>query len=283
MVRPSEVMIHPRHLLAEAQIEPKRSLGQNFLSDETLLRKIIGAADVQPTDHLLEVGPGVGMMTELMAQSAEKVVAVELDTRLMPILHHQLDHLPNVQLIHGDILEQAIDKLFDRPYKVIANVPYYITGGILRHLLTSHPQPSCVVMTVQKEVAERLTAPIGELSLLAISVQFFGKTRLVGKISAGAFWPRPEIDSAIIRIDRQPTTVVVDEKLFFRVVKAGFSQKRKQLKNNLHALDLSADQIKEGLAAAGLAPEQRAETVPLANWLLLTDWLSSHLVQRGRE
>ena len=281
MVRPSEVMIHPRHLLAEAQIEPKRSLGQNFLSDETLLRKIIGAADVQPTDHLLEVGPGVGMMTELMAQSAEKVVAVELDTRLMPILHQQLDHLPNVQLIHGDILEQPIEKLFDRPYKVIANVPYYITGGILRHLLTSHPQPSCLVMTVQKEVATRLVAPVGDLSLLAISVQFFGKTKIVGKISAGAFWPRPEIDSAIIRIDHQPNQPQVDEKLFFRVVKAGFSQKRKQLKNNLRSLDLSADEVDQAIVAAGLSPEQRAETVALTHWLRLTEWLASHQKQLG--
>ena len=274
-------MIHPRHLLAEAHIEPKKSLGQNFLSDQTLLQKIINSADVQLTDHLLEVGPGVGMMTELMAQSAEKVVAVELDTRLMPILHQQLDHLPNVQLIHGDILEQPMEKLFDGPYKVIANVPYYITGGILRHLLTSHPQPSCLVMTVQKEVATRLVAPVGDLSLLAISVQFFGKTKIVGKISAGAFWPRPEIDSAIIRIDHQPNQPQVDEKLFFRVVKAGFSQKRKQLKNNLRSLDLSADEVDQAIVAAGLSPEQRAETVALTHWLRLTEWLASHQKQLG--
>ncbi len=262
--------MHPKHLLAQHKVEPKKSLGQNFLFDENVLRRIAVAGDVQSGDHILEIGPGLGALTKILAQGAGKVTAVELDNRLIPILRRELASFPNVSLIHGDILEQNPADLFDTSYKVVANVPYYITGAILRHLLGAKHKPELMVLTVQKEVAERVTAVPPRMSLLAVSVQYYGQATIVDILKAGAFWPRPDVDSAVVRIDlaqrAQLDTDFVDEAFFFRVVKAGFSQKRKQLQKNLRQLGIEREKIISSLEEVGVDGRRRAETLTLAEW-----------------
>ena len=189
--------MHPRQILDRYGIAPKQSLGQNFLHDEGLLARIVAAADLSSGDAVLEIGPGLGALTRQLAQAAGRVVAVELDDRLLPVLRYELEPFANVEIVHGDILTFDVGAHFDGPFVVVANVPYYITGAILRRLLEGHPRPKRMVMTVQREVADRLTATPPRMSLLAVGVQYYGSVRLVGAVKAGAFWPRPEVDSAV--------------------------------------------------------------------------------------
>jgi 16S rRNA (adenine1518-N6/adenine1519-N6)-dimethyltransferase len=263
--------MHPKYLLQSYNLEPKKSLGQNFLFDENVLARIVAAADLQAGDEVLEIGPGLGALTRLLAQKAEQVAAVELDGRFLPILEVELAAYDNVTLIHGDILDQDPAQLFARPYKVVANVPYYITGAILRHLLSTAHKPLLMVMTVQKEVAARITAVPPNMSLLAVSTQFYGRVQRITTIKAGAFWPRPDVDSAIIRLDlyEERPLPLNEEATFFRLVKAGFSQKRKQLKNNLRQLGLSKEKVTAVLVAAGVDGRRRAQTLTLDEWLAI--------------
>jgi 16S rRNA (adenine1518-N6/adenine1519-N6)-dimethyltransferase len=275
----SSLLSHPKELLAAFGLEPKKSLGQNFLFDENVLARIVETAEIQPTDHVLEIGPGLGSLTHLLARQAAQVVAVELDDRLLPILQGQLALYDNVRLIHGDILKQRPGELFQQSYKVVANVPYYITGAILRHLLTDVHKPTSLTMTVQQEVAGRITAVPPNMSLLAVSVQFYGRATLAHTIKAGAFWPRPDVDSAVVHIDlTQPAATGVplaQEKAFMRLVKVGFAQKRKQLQKNLRALGHSREAINAALENAGVDGRRRAETLTLAEWGALFQALSS--------
>lgn len=262
---------HPKHLLDQHGLTPKKSLGQNFIYDDNVLARIADAADLQADDTVLEIGPGLGQLTRHLAARAARVVAVELDDRLLPILRAELDDLPNVTVVHGDILEQDPAALFARPYKVVANVPYYITGAILRHLLGAARKPTRLVLTVQKEVAERVTAVPPDMSLLAVSVQCYGRVQLVATLKAGAFWPRPDVDSAVIAVDVDPDALRgVHEATFFRVVKAGFSQKRKQLQKNLRQLGLDRRTIARALEAAAVDGRRRAETLTVDEWRRLT-------------
>jgi 16S rRNA (adenine1518-N6/adenine1519-N6)-dimethyltransferase len=240
------------------------------LFDPAILERIADSAEITPHDPILEVGPGLGALTRVLAQRTDRVVAVELDNRFIPILRYELAFFPHVELIHGDILEQQMPDLFDRPYKVIANVPYYITGAILRHLLSAEIKPKSMTLTVQKEVAERITALPNAMSLMAVSVQFYGTAKLVGNIAAGAFWPRPKVASSIVQIDVSPQWADVDELLFFRVAKAGFSQKRKQLKNNMQQLGLEKQGVLAVLGSAEIDPKRRAETLSIDEWVALT-------------
>jgi 16S rRNA (adenine1518-N6/adenine1519-N6)-dimethyltransferase len=266
-------MLHPKELLDRYQIEPKKSLGQNFLFDENVLWRIVDAAELEPADRVLEIGPGLGALTRLLAQTAVSVTAIELDDRLLPILRYELAAFPNVNLVHGDILQHDPARWFDRPYKVVANVPYYITGAILRHLLAAEHKPTRLVLTVQKEVAERLTAVPPHMSLLAVSAQYFGPVQRVATLKAGAFWPRPDVDSAVIRLD-VTNPHPANEAQFFRVARAGFSQKRKQLHNNLHQLGLTKEELDTLLATAGIDGRRRAETLTLQEWQQLTEQLA---------
>ena len=280
--------MHPRQLLDRYGIAPRQSLGQNFLFDEGLLGRIIAAADLSSSDAVLEIGPGLGALTRQLAQAAGRVVAVELDDRLLPVLRYELEPFNNVEIIHGDILTFDIAAHFNGPFVVVANVPYYITGAILRRLLESHPRPKRIVMTVQREVADRLTAVPPRMSLLAVSVQYYGSVRLAGAVKAGAFWPRPDVDSAYIRIDVDGRHLSGgageqrgkgDEEAFFRVVRAGFSEKRKQLKNNLRRLGLSDEAIAAALEAAGIDGKRRAETLSVEEWKKLV--LSFQTLSQG--
>lgn len=265
-------MEHPKELLARYGLQPKQSLGQNFLFDDNILARIVEAAEVGPADAVLEIGAGVGTLTGHLARAAGRVVAVELDDRLIPLLQNETARYDNVTLVHGDILALSPDDWFgEGAYKVVANVPYYITGAILKHLLSGRGKPNLVVMTVQKEVAQRVTAGPGEMSLLAVSVQFYGQPRYVGDIKAGAFWPRPDVDSAILRIDLfdEPRLPLAEEAAFFRLVKAGFAQKRKQLQKNLRSLGLPREAIDAALARAGIDGQRRAETLGVEEWMAL--------------
>lgn len=276
---------HPKEILQSYHIEPKKSLGQNFLFDENVLWRIVDAADIAPDDHVLEIGPGLGALTKLLAQTAVSVTAVELDNRLLPILAAELAPYGNVTVIHGDILAQNPDTLFAASYKVVANVPYYITGAILRHLLSAQNKPTTMVLTVQKEVADRITAVPPKMSLLAISTQFYGSAATITTLKAGAFWPRPDVDSAVICLDlsQSPAVDPSFEKQFFRLAKAGFSQKRKQLQKNLRQLGYKKPEINTLLAQANIDGTRRAETLTLDEWKKLTEevarWHSGTVAQ----
>lgn len=259
-------------LMRRMGIDPKRSLGQNFLLDAGHLDKIVAAADLQPDDAVLEIGPGPGTLTTRLAAAAGDVVAVELDDRLIALLQEEFADRPHVRIVHGDVLTLSPPALFAAPtprYKVVANLPYYITSAVLRHLLEAVPPPTLAVVLVQKEVAERICAGPGDLSLLAVSVQFYAEPKIVHRIPAGAFYPRPKVDSAVLRLDVRPqpavTSVPVDR--FFAVVRAGFSQKRKQLANSLSGgLRLAKADVAAAMTAAGVDPARRAETVDLTEW-----------------
>lgn len=273
--------MNPRQLLERFEISPRRDLGQNFISDPGLLAHIAGLAALGPDDVVLEIGPGTGTLTRYLAEAARRVIAVEVDARLIPILRHELADYPNVELILADILDVDLARLLQgAPFKVVANLPYYITSAVLRHLLEAPPRPTHMTVTVQREVAERLVATPGDMSLLAVSVQFYGAPRICHRIKAGAFWPAPGVDSAVVCIDMHdtPPVPVADEARFFQVVRAGFSQRRKQLKNALaHGLALDAATTVNALAEASIDPRRRAETLSLDEWAALTRALSPHL------
>lgn len=259
-------------------IAPKKSLGQNFLHDPHLLEKIVAQADLRPDDVVLEIGAGTGNLTRLLAGRSRRVIAVEIDGRLVPLLREEFDGQPHVEIVHGDILELDLaDRLCGVPYVVVANLPYYITSAILRRLFEEFPRPRRAVITVQREVAERIVAGPGEMSLLAASVQFYGHPQLAFRINPAAFWPRPEVESAAVRIDLydRPPVDVPGEETFFRVVRAGFGQKRKQLRNSLSAgLGLDKSRVDALLAGAGIDPQRRAETLNLEEWAALARHLA---------
>jgi 16S rRNA (adenine1518-N6/adenine1519-N6)-dimethyltransferase len=277
-----------RELLSKYGLHPRKGMGQHFLADPNILRKIVGAAELVPGAVVLEIGPGLGTLTRWLAQAAGRVVAVELDEGMIGLLREELAHLPNVKLVHGDILELDPVALIRDPqssspgsslaYAVVANLPYYITSAAIRHLLEAKPPPQRLVLTVQYEVARRIVAEPGEMSLLAVSVQFYGQPRIVARIPAGAFVPSPKVDSAVVRVDTYSAgpVRVPDVETFFRVVRAGFGQKRKQLKNALGAgLGLSPAAIAAAMSQAGIEPQRRAQTLSLAEWVGLVRELSS--------
>jgi len=257
-------------LLRQFNLHPDKSLGQNFLVDEGALAKVAAAAELGPEETVLEIGPGLGSLTRHLAVSARRVVAVELDEGLLPALREVLKPHPNVEVVHGDILNLSPLALGLPPgYKVAANIPFYITSAVIRHLLEAEARPARIVLTVQREVAERICARPGEMSLLAVSVQFYSVPRIVARIPAGAFFPRPNVDSAVVRLEvlAHWAVDVGDSETFFRVVKAGFGQKRKQLRNALSgSLRLTGPQVEAWLGRAGVDPRRRAETLALEEW-----------------
>lgn len=267
-------MSNPKQLLEQHDITPKKSLGQNFLNDPNALEKIISIAELNPDDTVLEIGAGTGALTEKLAQHAKRVVAVEVDERLFPILGAQMRPYPHVELHLADILTIDLHQVMgDDPYVVVANVPYYITSAILRHLLETIHRPTKLIMTIQTEVAERVVAKPPDMSVLAVSVQFYGKPDIATRFNPAIFYPRPEVGSAVLRVITYdtPPVVVPSEALFFRVVRAGFGQKRKQLKNALSGnLAITSDQASQLCQSAGIDPMRRAETLTLDEWASLT-------------
>lgn len=267
--------MNPKLLLEEFGIGPKKSLGQNFIHDPNALEKIVATAELMPEDTVVEVGPGTGALTHLLAHAARHVVAVEVDERLQPLLERELGQYHNVYLVFSDILKTDVLQLVGpRDFVVVANLPYYITSAILRHLLENYRRPRRLVLTVQREVADRIVAAPGDMSMLAVSVQFYGRPRIVTRLKPAAFWPRPDVESAVLCIDTytSPPVDAPDSEAFFRVVRAGFSLKRKQLKNAVGAgLHMDAHDAAALIEGAGIDPRRRAETLTLAEWAALAN------------
>ena len=284
-----------RSVLGEWDIQPSKGLGQNFLVSPAVLDKIVAAAELTRDDIVLEVGAGLGTLTERLARYAGHVIAVELDQRLMPVLHSAMADVENVTLIQGDILALDPAELIsaaststpspDVQYKVVANLPYYITSAVLRHLLEARLKPQRMVITVQREVAERIVAKPGQMSLLAVSVQFYGRARRLFRIQPGSFYPSPSVESAVVQIDLHaaPPVPVEAADAFFRVVRAGFAQRRKQLRNTLAAgLRRSPAEIEATLTAVGVDPRRRAQTLSLEEWGRITCALGDLYDGQGR-
>jgi 16S rRNA (adenine1518-N6/adenine1519-N6)-dimethyltransferase len=272
-------------LLFRYGLRPNKSLGQNFLIDEPALRRVVEAADIQPDEVVLEIGPGLGGLTRLLAAIARRVVAVELDEKLIPPLQESLAFCTNVVIVQGDILGLDPAKLMIETgpgqisaYLVVANIPYYITSALVRHLLEASHPPQRLVLTVQREVAERMCAEPGNMSLLSLSVQVYGMPEIVTHIPAGAFYPPPKVDSAVVRVDLHPHPVIPEFLLndFFLLAKAGFSQKRKTLRNALAGgMHWTPRQAEIVLNAAGIDGMRRAQTLELNEWGKLADLIHS--------
>ena len=263
------------NLLKRYGLKPQKGLGQNFLSDPGSLQKVIQAAGIQPKDTVLEIGPGLGSLTRLIAQAASRVIAVELDSHLVGALEDILQPYPHVELIQADILEVNLNELFSEPgYLVVANIPYYITSALLRQLLEAKHPPARLVLTIQKEVAERICAEAGDLSLLALSVQVYGQPEIIDTIPAGAFYPAPKVDSAVVRVEIFPQPLIPREHLdmFFSLIKAGFSQKRKTITNAISAgMRWDKGKTEELLVKSSLDPRRRAQTLSMDEWKRLVE------------
>ena len=262
-------------LMRQYGLHPHKSLGQNFLLDESALQQVMDAAEVTPQDVVLEIGAGLGSLTRHLAKNAHKVVAVEIDSSLIPALDQVVGQYSNVQVVQGDILAlDPVQLVSQAPYLVVANIPYYITSALIRHLLESSLPPSRLVLTVQQEVAKRICALPGDMSLLALSVQVYGHPKIIAYIPPGAFYPPPSVDSAIIRIDILPSPFIPAAELdvFFMLIKAGFSQKRKTLRNALAGgLQRSPTAVEAMLTEAHIDPMRRAETLSLVEWKSLVE------------
>jgi len=273
MTSPTSLMAETRALLIRYGLAARKGLGQNFLIDRGVLDKIIAAAAVEKSDTVVEVGPGLGVLTRALAERAGKVIAVELDRNMVGLLRETLAGLPNVEIVARDILETPPEVLVgDVPYKVVANLPYYITSPALRHFLETPRQPQSLVVMVQKEVARQIVARPPEMSLLSIAVQFYGAPKIVSYVPAGAFHPPPKVASAILRIEVLPQRRLPldDEKAFFKLARAGFGTRRKQLANALSGgLDIDKAAAIGLLQRAGIDPARRAETLTIDEWLTL--------------
>jgi len=261
-------------ILKEHGLLPDKSLGQNFLTDSNILEKITRIAEISDQDTVLEIGAGLGHLTAQLAKSAYRVVAVELDERFIPVLEENLAEFENIKIIQGDILSfKTGDLVQEDNYLVVANIPYYITSRIIRNLLESELKPSRIILTIQHEVAQRVCAKTGKMSLLSLSVLMYGEPSLEARIPAGAFYPAPKVDSAVVLVNLYPEPLL-DEKgreRFFRMIKAGFLHKRKTLRNSLSkGLAWSPAQVENLLLSVGIDPQRRAETLSMDEWLELT-------------
>lgn len=265
-------------LLQQFGLKAKKRLGQHFLVDEDILECILSAAELSRKDIVVEVGPGLGILTKRLAEVAGKVIAVELDFKLVRMLRESLASFPNVEIIHADILKIAPQQLLGdyltipelaQGYKVVANLPYYITSPILRHFLEARAKPSLMVVMMQKEVGEAIAANPGKMSLLSVSTQFYSKPTIIAFVPAGSFYPPPKVDSLILRLDvySKSPIEVCDVDSFFDIVSCGFRSPRKQLRNSLaQALGMSPSQVALLLGRAGIEAKRRAETLNLGEW-----------------
>jgi 16S rRNA (adenine1518-N6/adenine1519-N6)-dimethyltransferase len=274
-----------RPLLARLGVAPYKGWGQNFLTDPAVPRRMVELAGVGPGDTVVEVGPGLGVLTAPLLASGATVVAVEIDPRLAGYLRERFAGAARLRLVVADILTVALDDLVPPgvAFRVVANLPYAVTSAVLRHLLAGPRRPDRLVVMVQEEVARRIVAQPPAMSLLAVSVQFYGRPRLALRVPAGSFTPRPKVDSAVVVVDVAPPPLPQAEHArFFRTVAAGFGQRRKTLLNSLSAgLDRPRDAVAAALAAAGLDPRQRAETLTVADWLRLDRALADQAAAAG--
>ena len=263
----------------------QKKFGQNFLIDPHVLDKIIEAAEVTKDDFVLEIGPGIGTMTQYLCEAARQVLAVEIDNNLIPILQETLSPYDNVEILHGDILKQDIHEIAEKyndkkPIKVVANLPYYITTPIIMGLLESHVPLANITVMVQKEVADRMQVGPGtkDYGALSLAVQYYAKPYIVANVPPNCFMPRPKVGSAVIRLERyeEPPVKVKDEKLMFRIIRASFNQRRKTLANGLKnsaELDYTKEEIEAAIDALGRGASIRGEALTLEEFAKLADFL----------
>lgn len=269
-----------KKFLKQYGLRPSKHLGQNFLIDKKALVQIVRAAKLSKKDTVLEIGPGLGVLTEKLAQQAKKVIAVEKDKRMFEAVEEILKDFSNVEIIHGDILKSFKSLMPKSEYKVAANIPYYLTSPLIRLLLESENPPRQMVLLVQKEVAQRICARPPKMNLLAVSVQFYGRPQIISYVPKKSFWPQPKVDSAIVKITlrgatpRKKAVFLNYRAKFFKLVKAGFSSPRKQLVNNLsEKLKLDREQTKKALIQSGLSSQTRAQNLSLEDWETLSSQL----------
>ncbi len=249
--------------------------GQNFLVDRNTAMKIVELADVEAEDTILEIGPGLGALTFLLAKKAARVIAVEIDNKLEEALRGQAGTFPNLEIIKADILELEHKKIVPNRYKLISSLPYNITSPVIFKFLKEKPKPVEMVIMVQKEVAERMLAKSPHMNILALVVSFYGEAEILKNVSKNNFYPRPEVDSAVVKIKIKKYLPEIDEKTFWSFVKSGFSAKRKKLANNLANIPkISRDEVEVALKDMGLDSKSRAENLSLENWINLSKKLN---------
>ncbi len=295
------LLAETKDLLREYDLKAKKSLAQHFLIDRGILNKIVAAAELKSVDTVIEVGPGLGVLTRELAERAGRLVAVELDQHMVEILKLSFGGMSNVIIIHKDVLDATPEGLFgeagfshlylqseckqkvqpegivfspENPlrYKVVANLPYYITSAVLRHFLEANLKPELIVVMVQKEVARQIVALPGDMSILSVSVQFYGTPKIIGTVSRGSFYPAPDVDSAILRIDLDPAPLLPhrEDEGFFDIVHAGFCAARKQIHNAIsQGLRIPNEEAISILKEGGIEPSRRAETLSVAEWVHL--------------
>lgn len=261
----------------------QKKFGQNFLIDERVLEKIISAAEVNKDDFVLEIGPGIGTMTQYLAENAREVMAVEIDKNLIPILSDTLSAYDNVSILNADILKVDIAKIVEeknggKPVKVVANLPYYITTPIIMGLFESHVPIDSITVMVQKEVADRMQTGPGskDYGALSLAVQYYAKPEIVANVPPNCFMPRPKVGSAVIRLTRHqnPPVQAKDEKLMFRIIRASFNQRRKTLANGLknsQELNYTKEQVESAITECGLPLNIRGEALTLEQFAKLSD------------
>jgi len=266
----------PAAVLRRLGLRPRKGLSQSFLVDHRVSAAVARAADLGPDDAVLEIGPGLGILTRELVRRAGRVVAVELDAQLAAALPALLGPPPNLQVVQGDALQLDAAALFAGPFSVVANLPYHITSPLLLRLLTAPRPPRRIVVMVQKEVAERVAAPPGQLSYLAVAIQLYAAPRIVRAVPAAAFYPRPKVDSAVLRLDVRPCPAAPDPPALLRLVQAGFKQPRKQLRNSLaEGLGWAPSAAEALLRRAAIEPARRPQTLALAEWERLYRALSN--------
>ena len=262
-----------RNFLYAHHIRPNKAFGQNFLVDRDVLLHIVEAAEIHDDDLVLELGAGTGVLTRELAKRARRVVAVELEREMLSLLTKTTHNYTNVEIMERNLLYIDPKEIFGSDsYKLVANLPYYIASPTFRHFLESANPPRLFVVMVQYEVAQRIVAAPGDLSLLGVSIQFYGEPKIIAQVPARAFYPAPKVDSAILRIDLKDEAPLTPKQRdsFFRLVQAGFSERRKQLHNSLaHGLHRKNAEVQPWLLAADIDPSRRAETLSVEDWLRL--------------
>lgn len=273
-----------KSLLQSKNLWARKGLGQNFLVDEKALDKIVEAAELSKSDQVIEVGPGTGFLTERLIEKAGQVLAVELDFNMVYLLKDRFESAKNLKVIEGDILKLAVPEILKRgqnekgAYKVVANIPYYITSPVIKHFLQAERRPSLIILLVQKEVAEKICGRTGK-TVLTVETEVYGKPELILKVHSSAFYPAPKVDSAVLKIQIYDEPLIPFEQMdaFMRIVKFGYSQKRKKLSNSLSAgLRIENSKAREFIVEAVISPEVRAEELEIEDWKRLTEVLTNH-------
>src|SRR3989338_29390 len=274
-----------KQILAAHGLEPSRSLGQNFLVDENIVKKIVSSANLQPDDNVLEIGPGIGTLTQELAHHVKHVFAVEKAFKMVKILQTTMAQEPNITIVQGDILAFPLPPPPGQQSRVVANLPYYIPAPAIRTSPEAAPRPADLTLVTQKEVAQRICSRPPDMNILAVSVQFYAMPKLLFTIKRSAFWPQPRVDSAVLHITLHSNFSHVASKIFFHIIKTGFSQRGSDLSSEKIRQQIpfsSRDQIAAWLLRNGIQPNQRAETLSMEDWINLTTSIAGTQPHNGK-